>query len=158
MKAFCIIGIIIAIAMVIFAAAYPVPEKYVFVSSLSYAYDSPWNENTGAEYSGGDAYNYQIEASLKAGYLSGVLTMKTVMFVGGILLFFLSLFSYAKLTLIRKQTESLTKILKTADTMTVLIGQSEKQADNLNKIINFLKARFPEDTCSNENAFQETLE
>lgn len=92
MKAFCIIGIIIAIAMVIFAAAYPVPEKYVFVSSLSYAYDSPWNENTGAEYIGGDAYNYQIEASLKAGYLSGVLTMKTIMFVGGILLFFLSCF------------------------------------------------------------------
>ena len=50
-----ILGIAIAIALIVFGIAYPVPEKYLSVSSSSSAYDADWSENIGAEYVGGDA-------------------------------------------------------------------------------------------------------
>ncbi len=44
-----------------------IPRKYVSVSSSAVAYEYDWSQNTGAQYLGGDAYNYIVEASLKAG-------------------------------------------------------------------------------------------
>ena len=72
------------------------PRKYVYVSSLSSAYDSPWESNTGAQYLGGDAYNYIVEASLKAGYYNAVSNEKTITMVGSILLFFISAYVLIK--------------------------------------------------------------
>lgn len=93
MKASQILCIIIAIALLIFGFVYPLPTKRVETSSRYSAYDSGWGENIGAEYVGGDCYNYQIEASLKAGYFTGILTMKSISVLGGLILFFLALFS-----------------------------------------------------------------
>lgn len=101
MKASQVLGIIVSVALIIFSAAYPVPEKYVNVRSS--AYDSSWGDNVGAYYIGGDAYNYQIEASLKAGYLSGILAIKAIAFVGGLLLFFLTLYSQMKCAALNEQ-------------------------------------------------------
>ena len=89
MKTSQIFCIILAIALLIFGFVYPLPEKEVNVSSRSSAYYSGWGENIGAEYIGGDCYNYQIEASLKAGYFTGILTMKSISVLGGLILFFL---------------------------------------------------------------------
>lgn len=115
MKGVQILGILAAIALIVFSAVYPVPEKYVFVSSSRYAYDYSWSENTGAEYLGGDAYNYQVEASLKAGYLTGVLALKAITFVGGVLLFFTTLYSRVKCAAIEAQTHMLTELAHAAE-------------------------------------------
>ena len=111
MKASQIFGIIFAIALIAFAIIFPTPEKYLRVSSYSYSYDNTWTDKSGTEYVGGDAYNYQMEASLKAGYMSGVLAMKSIAFVGGLLLFFLSLYSRVKCAAIEEQTRTLVSLL-----------------------------------------------
>lgn len=154
MKASQIIGIIIAIVLVVFGIAYPVPEKHVFVSSSSSAYYSEWIENKGAEYLGGDAYNYQVEASLKAGYMSGVLVMKALTFVCGILLFFLSLFSAAKCACVKKQTEILTNLVSKLDFEAQMLSEiqhnSSLQIPLVKKIVEYIessveKVQIPEE-------------
>lgn len=105
MKDWSITGIIIAIIMIGFGIIYPVPQKNLYVDDSYKAYQYDWAKNKGAQYVGGDAYNYQIEASLKAGYIAGVLAMKTITFVGGILLFFFSTYTYNKATLLEKSNE-----------------------------------------------------
>ena len=94
MKAVRFVGIVIAVAMIIFGLVYALPEKEVQVSGYR---DKGWAYEYGIEYVGGDAYNYQIESSLKAGYYTGVVTMKSICVVGGILLLFLSLYSLARM-------------------------------------------------------------
>lgn len=86
------VGIIVASTMIIESNNIEVPKKYVFVSSLSSAYDSDWSDNKGAQYLGGDAYNYIVEASLKAGYYNATVMTKTVKTTGGTILLFASLF------------------------------------------------------------------
>lgn len=108
------LGIAVAIALMIYGAVMKVPEKYVWVSSSSAAYNYSWERNTGAQYLGGDAYNYQVEASLKAGYLSGVFTVKSVTIVGGILLLFVSLFGLMRNLESEKQTRLLQAIADAA--------------------------------------------
>lgn len=108
MKVSHILGIILSLVLIVFSLAYPVPEKHVYVYSSSDAYYYSWDKNIGAEYLGGDAYNYQVEASLKAGYFTGVVSMKSIVFVGGLLLFFLTLYSAAKCRSIAEQTEVIT--------------------------------------------------
>lgn len=105
MKGWSVFGIIVALAIIAFGVFYPVPEKRVNVDENYKAYSYDWNENKGAQYLGGDAYNYQVEASLKAGYMAGVLAMKAITFVGGILLFFISIFAYYKGALSEKLNE-----------------------------------------------------
>ena len=90
MKGIYVAAIVVSIALILFGIFYHVPEKQVDVSR--YAYGTDWGENRGAEYLNGDCYNYIVEASLKAGYMSGVMTMKTLSIIGGILLFFMSMF------------------------------------------------------------------
>lgn len=110
MKVSHIISFIIALGMITLGSFYPVPEKYVNVSGLSSAFNSDWKENKGAEYIGGDAYNYQIEASLKAGYMSGIISMKAIFFVGGMILLSLTSLSCIKCSYVKKQTELLSKL------------------------------------------------
>lgn len=86
-------GIIMALALILFGTFYPVPKKEINIED--YVYDSQWSENIGAKYVGGDAYNYQMEASLKAGYISGIMAMKAITYTGGFLLLFFSQFAYA---------------------------------------------------------------
>lgn len=105
MKGWAILGIIVALVMIGFGILYPVPDKYVRVDSGAKAYEYDWMENKGAQYVGGDAYNYQVEATLKAGYLAGVLAMKAIVFAGGMLLLFLSAFSYGKASLLMRANE-----------------------------------------------------
>lgn len=116
MKAAQVFGIILAIALIVFSVAYPVPEKYVYVSSSSKAYDYSWDKNTGAEYLGGDCYNYQVEASLKAGYFSAVVIMKTITFSAGILLFFLTLYSRIKCAHMEEISQTLILMYSREDT------------------------------------------
>lgn len=105
MKGWAILGIIVALVMIGFGILYPVPDKYVRVDSGEKAYEYDWMENKGAQYVGGDAYNYQVEATLKAGYFAGVLAMKAIVFAGGMLLLFLSTFSYSKASLLMRANE-----------------------------------------------------
>ena len=69
------------------------PEKFVYVSSVPSAYNFSWGMDTGTQYLGGDAYNYMIEASLKAGYYNAVSNQKVITFVSGLLLLFISVLS-----------------------------------------------------------------
>ena len=84
------IGIYFAVNMIDTSQKMEIPKKYVYVSSLSSAYDKDWSDNTGAQYLGGDAYNYIVEASLKAGYYNATVTTKTIKEVGGTILLFFS--------------------------------------------------------------------
>ena len=91
------LGLIAACVMVVFALGMindskdiDLPKKHVYVSSSSSAYYSEWEANQGAQYLGGDAYNYIVEASLKAGYYDAQVTRKTILEVGGYLLLSIS--------------------------------------------------------------------
>ena len=130
-----IFGLLAAIALIIFSIAFPVPEKHIDVSSNYSAYWSSWKENVGAEYVGGDAYNYQMEATLKAGYMSGVLAMKSITFVGGLLLFFLTLYSNAACSLTEFQNAKVNDISRAMqrneDSMKALSGELSKQTSFL---------------------------
>lgn len=129
MKGSQVLGILVAVALIIFSAVYPVPEKYVYVSSSSKAYDYSWSENKGAEYLGGDAYNYQVEASLKAGYLTGVLAMKTIAFVGGLLLFFMTLYSCAKCAAVQEQTQVMKELAQSIEKRGKLLEKLAESAE-----------------------------
>ena len=126
MKVSHIFGIITAVALIVLGLTYPVPEKHIYVSSSNSAYYSTWDENQGAEYIGGDAYNYQIEASLKAGYMSGILVMKSVAFVGGVFLLFSALFSHAKLVSLKKQEILLDRMNSSLSTEVQILNQISK--------------------------------
>ena len=132
MKASQVFGIILAIALITFAIAYPVPETHVRVSESWSAYDNSWSDAYGAEYLGGDAYNYIVEASLKGGYVSGVLAMKAITFVGGLLLFFLALYSHLKCSRIEQQTNLLSELLHV---------QKEQKA-HMEQLSNEVRERF----------------
>lgn len=140
MKGSQVLGIILAVTLIVFGAAFPVPEKYVYVSSSSYAYDYPWTEDRGAEYVGGDAYNYQMEASLKAGYMSGVLAMKSISFVGGLLLFFLTLYSRVKCVAIEEQTRVISDMAQSAEKRGKALEKLSNSADEQTAILNALSA------------------
>lgn len=159
MKASHIISFIIALGMIAFGSVYPVPEKYVNVSSLSSAYHSNWNENKGAEYIGADAYNYQIEASLKAGYVSGVISMKAIFFVGGMLLLCLTSMSCIKCSNANKQTELLTKLSSNAVAQTTQTQQIQQLAEQFKKHLEKAdKDSFSEKTKSSEENEIERIE
>lgn len=103
MKKLFVVGIIVSACLIIFGAAYPVPEKEI---DVYYLVNNPqWHDQWGAEYVGGDAYNYQIEATLKAGYMSGVLTMKSVCFCSGFILLAIAVGMYGNAKIKLKQTE-----------------------------------------------------
>ncbi|MGN0657568.1 MAG: hypothetical protein ACI4KR_12345 [Ruminiclostridium sp.] len=115
MKAF---GVIISVILIIFGAAFPIPKKHIYVSN--YSYDTGWVDEKGEGYVGGDAYNYQIEASLKGGWVSGVLAMKAISVSSGILLFFFVMYADKKQKELEKQTKLLEQISgKSAENATI---------------------------------------
>ena len=73
-----VLGIIIGAIFIILSFIIQVPSR---------AISSP------QRYLGGDAYNYQIEASLRAGEIAGAKATKAVYLLGGFILLFGSLFS-----------------------------------------------------------------
>ena len=127
MKALKTWGIIVSIVLIAFAVIYPVPEKHMHVSGSYSAYDNSWADNEGAEYIGGDAYNYQIEASLKGGYVSGILAMKAINFVGGLLLFFYTLLASAKCAASEAQVQILNELKRGAEAQTEILNQFSEQ-------------------------------
>ncbi|MGN0657807.1 MAG: hypothetical protein ACI4KR_13545 [Ruminiclostridium sp.] len=129
MKAF---GIIMSLLLIIFGAVFPVPEKQV--DTISYCYDKSWFYKYGEEYVNGDAYNYQIEASLKAGWMSGVLTMKSISVATGILLFFITIYADKK----HKELEKQTKLLEQ-------LAGNQAEATNSNPNGDLQKQSPPED-------------
>lgn len=133
-----LIGIVVAIMLIIDGVNYPVPDKYIYVSSLSSAYDSDWKDNKGSEYVGGDAYNYQMEASLKAGYVSGVLAMKAIYIVGGILLLFMSLYSNVTSKLTKSQRLLLDELLKNAQTQTKTLNALKKSSEQQTELLSII--------------------
>lgn len=144
MKALKISGFIMSVMLVVFAILYPVPEKYMRVSSSYSAYDNSWADNVGAEYIGGDAYNYEIEASLKAGYVSGVLALKGITFVGGMLLFFLTMFSAAKYEKVEAQVSLIIDLKRRKEEETRILKQLSEQLDRC-------AMQFPNDSSVEES-------
>lgn len=149
MKAAQILGIILAIALIIFAIAFPMPEKHLRTSS--YSYNSPWTDDSGEEYVGGDAYNYQMEASLKGGYMSGILAMKSITLVGGLLLLFLSLFSGIKCAAIENQTQSISELMHVYDKHKALLEDIAAKIDDQNSIIRERIETMSETKCIEDN-------
>ena len=70
-----------------------------------------------------------MEASLKAGYTGGILSLKAISGASGILLFFLSIYSYLKCTCIEEQTSVLRKLCKDAGEQTVLLKDLSAHLD-----------------------------
>ena len=129
------VGITNGYKLISYSEKIELPEKYVHVSSLSFAYDSPWSSNTGAKYIGGDAYNYLIEASLKAGYYNAVSNEKTITYVGGILLLFTSIFTFfaginslVKCSTDQKQLEILQEISHNTKNAQPITNESTQKA------------------------------
>lgn len=130
MKVQHLFGIFAALALIAFGLFFPTPAKHLDVEDRynysSHSYEQwKWTDNKGEEYVGGDAYNYQMEASLKAGYISGVLAMKSITVVSGILLFFTSLYSACKIESVIEQTNVLKEIYRslTANPTTAEYGK-----------------------------------
>lgn len=90
MKTSYVVGIIFSIILIAIGIFFPVPKKHLLVSEN--AYNNNWFEN-GEKYVGGDAYNYQMEASLKAGWVSGVIVLKSIGISVGITLLMISIYS-----------------------------------------------------------------
>lgn len=108
MKACHIVGIILALVLIGVGIFYPLPSKHYFVSSLPFADD--WGSQYGNEYVGGDAYNYQIEASLRGGYVSGILTLKSIFIGTGIIILIISIYEHSKSKQSNKVSELLNQI------------------------------------------------
>lgn len=129
MKSISIFGIILSLVMFCVGIAFPVPKKDVYVG---YGYEHTWFDNEGSEYVGGDAYNYQMEASLKAGWVAGVMALKAISTSTGILLFILSIAHNAKIKELEEQTHILKTIAsKLPENLSVSNKQDEKVNDNL---------------------------
>lgn len=124
-----IFGVLVAIALMILSIAYPIPEKHIYLSG--YGYGKDWSENCGEKYVGGDAYNYQMEASLKAGYFSGIVTAKATTFVGGLLLLFLSLFAHTKCAVISQETNRICEIAKSTEAALQQLAGRQQTNENV---------------------------
>lgn len=127
MKNVRIWGYIAAILLIVFAVVYPVPSKEIDVGYSPDGYR--WTDSEGAPYVGGDAYNFQMEASLKAGYMSGVLAMKSISFTGGLLLLFMTLYFQVKCDYLETQVYHLTKLFAQQESSHKLLEQTLKKLE-----------------------------
>lgn len=103
MKAF---GIFVSVLLIIFGAVFPIPKKEIRI--LDHCYDKSWFYEYGQEYWGGDSY--VVEASLKSGWLCGILVMKSISVASGILLFFITIYADKKHKELEKQTKLLEQL------------------------------------------------
>ncbi len=155
MKGSQILGIILAIALIAFGIGYPTPDKHLRVSGYL---SGDWIDTYGEEYVGGDAYNYQMEASLKAGYMGGVLAMKSTSFVGGLLLLFLTFYSRIKCAALEEQTRILSEFAKSTEKHGEILKKISESADGQKAILNTLSATLDKYTSTNnENNTEEEL-
>ena len=77
-QAFSIIGIIVGAILIIMSLTVEVPSKKIDTGFLGYGGDY-------TEYVGGDAYNFQIEASLRGGQIAGARAEKAIYLTGGLM-------------------------------------------------------------------------
>lgn len=98
-------GLILAAVMITVGIALPIPDpKISFYGS---------RENGGYhEYVGGDAYNIQIEASIRGGEISGRTDAKTILLTGGVILFVLTLFAGGVLEALEQHNQYASEIKK----------------------------------------------
>lgn len=106
-RACVVIGAILAFALILFGLIFQIPSKKISISSYKGA---DWSADTGTEYVGGDAYNYQMEASLKAGWVSGAMAVKAITISSGIILLVICFIADTKLREMSRQNELLYKI------------------------------------------------
>ena len=78
-----IVGIIAGFCLIIVSFFVSVPDRVI---------------TDPKKYIGGDAYNYQIEAIIRAGEIAGAKTAKAIYLVGGIILLFGSSIAFGILT------------------------------------------------------------
>jgi hypothetical protein len=71
-KTFSVLGIIVGIVLIIVSFFVSVPSREI---------------SNPERYIGGDAYNYQIEASIRGGEIAGAKTTKAIYLTGGIIIF-----------------------------------------------------------------------
>jgi len=79
MKTITLLGIIAGIGLILASFLVFVPSREIYNPK---------------PYIGGDAYNYQIEASIRAGEIAGAKTAKAVYLIGGMIIFFGSLIAF----------------------------------------------------------------
>ena len=96
-KVVSIIGILISILLLGIGVFTKVPSKEI--NSFTFSDDGY------TEYVGGDAYNYQIEASLRGGQIAGAKTQKAIYISVGCLIFVISMFGLCEDTNINKENE-----------------------------------------------------
>lgn len=106
-----VIGLVAAALLIAAGIFISLPSKRLSVSS--YNYYPKWTDKSGVEYVGGDAYNYQMEASLKAGYVSGVMAMKAVFIGSGVILLCVTFFTMYRFSVMDRQTELLEQLAQT---------------------------------------------
>lgn len=82
-KSITTFGILLAIGLIVVGIFFPIPDKKISTYSFS--------ENGYNEYVGGDAYNIQIEASLRGGQIAGATAAKAVFISSGVVLLFLTI-------------------------------------------------------------------
>ncbi|MGN0670469.1 MAG: hypothetical protein ACI4JZ_07955 [Oscillospiraceae bacterium] len=116
LRACVIIGAVLAFALILFGILFQIPSKKISISS----YITPdWSIDAGKEYVGGDAYNYQMEASLKAGWVSGAMAVKAITISSGIILLVICFVADTKLREMSRQNELLYKISESVKNETV---------------------------------------
>lgn len=106
-RACIIIGVVLALGLILFGCLFKIPSKKISISSYKGA---DWSADTGTEYVGGDAYNYQMEASLKAGWVSGTMAVKAITISSGVILLVICFIADTKLREMSRQNELLYKI------------------------------------------------
>lgn len=122
------LGVVTAIALILVGIFLPVPSKEIDMHSYS--------NNGYEEYVGGDAYNIQIEASLRGGIIAGRTAAKAILISVGALELVLTLMIYfavdhidSKINfMIRKTQDSISGSFKenTGESIQVNTSQSEK--------------------------------
>ena len=142
-------GIVIAIILIVFSIAFPMPEKHLRTSMYRNSYN--WTDDSGEEYVGGDAYNYQMEASLKAGYMSGVLAMKSISLIGGLLLLFLTLYSRIICEAKEEQNQLLSALEKSAKECVGAIALLPEKTDRLADAFKELSEALNKDEMPDED-------
>lgn len=126
-----LLGLCVGTGMIAYGNELELPDKNLIVSS--YLPNDEWEDNVGDEYVGGDAYNYQMEASLKAGYMSGMMTVKAIMMAGGALIDVLVLISLAVNLILKPILKRNSDGEKTNDLLYSLMYLHEEVLEKLNK-------------------------
>lgn len=137
------IGLVIAAAFLVFGFFMKVPEKKI-------SFYASEDDGGYREYVGGDAYNIQIEASLRGGEIAGAKTMKAVLLAAGGIIAIISLYGFVEedtsvnyeikkqIEGIKKSVDEIQKRIPTQPTWGELDTQGEEKAKASQDTINGL--------------------